>query len=502
VLGQEDGGEARRDRKCRDQRANERITIGARHRAEDLSLDALHCEQRDERRHDDRGGKEHRLVDLQRADQDQAQPIRPGLIVGAGGRACRIGSPSTFRELREQGYALFRPRLEIAVDILHQDDSAVDDDAEIDGADRQQVRVLVAHDQDDDAEKQRERDVRTHDDGTAQIAEKNPLNEEDQEAPENQVMQDRAGRDRDERGAIIEWDELHSGRQTAIAVDLVHCCPHARDHVVRVQRTVHDDDGRHHVVLLVASGFAEARNVPNVDLGHVLDEDRNTFRLGEENVLDVLDAIALRQIGGAPAIHQADAANVDGLLADIDGAAAHIVVGVADRADHLGERDVVGVELIEIDFDLILLRSAAPGIDLHDPGHRKQAALQHPILHGAQVGQPEMGRTHHLITINLADEARALDLRRDIVRKIDVLLQIYRRLLQSEVVIDPVLKHDAHEGQAVERGGPDHVDAWRSGQPDLEGDGIVALHLLGGLPRGLRRNLQDDGRGIGVSLDV
>ena len=47
--------------------------------------------------------------------------------------------------------------LEIPVDILDQDHGGIDDDAEIDGADGQQIGVLAAQRQDDDAEEQRER---------------------------------------------------------------------------------------------------------------------------------------------------------------------------------------------------------------------------------------------------------------------------------------------------------------------------------------------------------
>ena len=70
-------GEARRHREGRDQRADQRISVGPRHRAENLAFDALHGEQRNESRDDDRGGEKHRAVDLQRADQNEPQPVVP-----------------------------------------------------------------------------------------------------------------------------------------------------------------------------------------------------------------------------------------------------------------------------------------------------------------------------------------------------------------------------------------------------------------------------------------
>ena len=82
------------------------------------------------------------------------------------------------------------------------------------------------------------------------------------------------------------------------------------------------------------------------------------------------------------------------------------------------------------------------------------------------------------------------------------MLQTDRGLVEGEVVIDPISKCDANEGQAVKGGRTDDVDAWRCSKADFHGDGVVALHFLGRETGRLRGDLQDDGRGIGVSLDV
>ena len=50
--------------------------------------------------------------------------------------------------------------------------------------------------QDDDAEEQRKRNIHADDDGTAQVAEENPLDQENQQTTENQVVQDRTRGDR------------------------------------------------------------------------------------------------------------------------------------------------------------------------------------------------------------------------------------------------------------------------------------------------------------------
>ena len=68
-LRQQDRGQHRRHREGRDHGAEQRIGIGARHRAENLAFDALHGEQRQERRDGDDDREQDRLVDLDRADQ-------------------------------------------------------------------------------------------------------------------------------------------------------------------------------------------------------------------------------------------------------------------------------------------------------------------------------------------------------------------------------------------------------------------------------------------------
>ncbi len=57
--------------------------------------------------------------------------------------------------------------LKVAVDVFHDDHGGVDDDAEIDGTDGQQIGILAAQYQDDDAEQQREGNVDADDDGAA-----------------------------------------------------------------------------------------------------------------------------------------------------------------------------------------------------------------------------------------------------------------------------------------------------------------------------------------------
>ena len=172
-----------------------------------------------------------------------------------------------------------------------------------------------------------------------------------------------------------------------------------------MQRPVHDDDGSDHIVLFVTAGFAEPRHVADKDVGHILDLDRHAVRLRKHNVLNVVDVIALNQVVVAAAVQKADAADIDRLLAKTDGTAANVDVGVADRGNDLRQRDVVGVELVQIDLNLKLLGRSAPGVDLNDALDLQQAALHDPILDGAKIGQSEIWRTGNLIAIDFTDQA-------------------------------------------------------------------------------------------------
>jgi hypothetical protein len=71
-------------------------------------------------------------------------------------------------------------RLEVAEHVFDQDHRGIDDDAEVDGPNRQKIRVLSHQHEHDHGEEQRKRDIYADDDGAAQIAKENPLNEKNQ----------------------------------------------------------------------------------------------------------------------------------------------------------------------------------------------------------------------------------------------------------------------------------------------------------------------------------
>ena len=99
-------------------------------------------------------------------------------------------------------------RLEIPIDVLDEDHGGIDDDAKIDGADRQEIGVLAEQHHDDDAEEQRERNVRTDNHRAAQVTEEQPLNEKDKKAAVDEIVQHRRSGHVDELGTVIDTESI------------------------------------------------------------------------------------------------------------------------------------------------------------------------------------------------------------------------------------------------------------------------------------------------------
>src|SRR5271165_1231734 len=144
-----------RDRKRRDQTAGDRIGVGLRHRSKDMPLDSGQREQRHEARDDDRGREEDRLADLGGADR-----YRSHLAAEAARRPHSVQNAGPDAEVRR----IFR---EMAKDIFDHDHGGVDDETEIDGADRQQVRGFAAQYHEPDRERERKWNRQRNDHGAA-----------------------------------------------------------------------------------------------------------------------------------------------------------------------------------------------------------------------------------------------------------------------------------------------------------------------------------------------
>ena len=84
---------------------------------------------------------------------------------------------------------------------------------------------------------------------------------------------------------------------------------------------------------------------------------------------------------------QADAADQVLLVALLQIAAAGIGIALSQRGEHLLHRDVVRLELRQIQVHLVLLQEAAERDHVGHAGREPHLALHHPVLQRAQFGE-------------------------------------------------------------------------------------------------------------------
>ena len=295
MLGEQERSDYGGDGEGRDQGPGQRVAVGARHGAEDLALDSLHGEQRHETGHRDERREQNRLVHLHGADQNQPQAIRPVHALALRASAICVGSgpqsPSARRWSRPCLSSVVA--LKIPEDVLDQDDGRIHDDAEIHRAHGQQVGAFAQHHQQNGGEEQRERDVQSHDDRAAKIAQENPLDQEDQQTSENQVVQNRVRGEGDQRRAVVKRNDLDSRRQTPVVIQPVDRLLDLRNHVGGFFRPPLHDDRPDHVVVLVPAQNAEPRPEANRHLADILDQHRDAVLLAQNHILNVVNLVTL-----------------------------------------------------------------------------------------------------------------------------------------------------------------------------------------------------------------
>ncbi len=142
-------------------------------------------------------------------------------------------------------------RGQVAVDVLDHDDRRIDDDAEIDRPDRQQVGRLAADVQHGEGEQQGQRNVDRHDQGRPDVAQEHQQDRRHQGHADEQVLVDRLGREVDQVGAVVVRDDLHARRQVAGLVQLLDLGQHVLQRGQRFLPLAQQDDALDHVVLVV-----------------------------------------------------------------------------------------------------------------------------------------------------------------------------------------------------------------------------------------------------------
>src|SRR5438128_4136848 len=274
-----------RDRENRGTHHRERLGEGQR--VEELALLAREREHRDEGQDDDDHREEDRPPDE------------------AGGLEHGLGHPATVP-------GIDAALLDKAVGVLRDHDGRVDEHADRDGDPRQRHDVgadaQVTHEEEGDQHGERERD--RHDQDRAHVEQEDDVDERDDDRLLDEGPPERVDRPLDERGAVVERDDLHPRREPGCQLRDPLLDP--VDHVDRADAVTGDDDAPDGFVPALEQG-ADAEGVADLHVRHLTDEDWHTPLGAHHDLLDVLDALDQPEA----ADHRPGAARLDNVAADV-----------------------------------------------------------------------------------------------------------------------------------------------------------------------------------------
>ena len=155
---------------------------------------------------------------------------------------------------------------------LHQHHRAVDDDAEIDRAQRDQIGRDAARLQHDERAQQRQRNHRRHDQRGAPVTQEDDQDRDHQQRADHQVLGHRVHGMADQVAAVVDDAQAHARRQAR--AELGDLRLDVRDDVGRVAALGHLDDAFDHAVLFVERDHARARAVADRHLADVRHQHR------------------------------------------------------------------------------------------------------------------------------------------------------------------------------------------------------------------------------------
>ena len=145
------------------------------------------------------------------------------------------------------------------------------------------------------------------------------------------------------------------------------------------------------LVAIVHADDSQPRRVADLDVGDIGHRDRSRLVGLQHDVADVVERV-----------DEADAANVEGLLADAQIVAAGVGVGVRDRADQGRERNLVVGQLLRIDIDVVFLGQSAETGNVDHAGNGLELLLEDPVLDLLLLDQIVIG-TLDRVAIDFAD---------------------------------------------------------------------------------------------------
>ncbi len=425
-----------------DRRGQHGERLGERQRVEEFPFLAGQREDRDEGEQDDRHREEDRSSDQPRRFEDR---VPHGLPIAW----------------------IDTTTLDIPERVLHDDDARVDQHADGDRDARQahDVRgdagVIHAEEGDEHGQRQRQR----HDEDRAEVHQEDDLRKRDERDFLDERRTQRVHRLRDQRGAVVERNNAHAGRQAR--ADLRDAGLHAVDHLLRVGAAAGDDDAAHDFVPPFHQR-CDPERVADVHLRHLAHVDRHASRRADDDLLDVVDRF-----------NQPDAADDRPRAVCLEHVAADILIAVADRFDDGAERQVVRTKPGWVDVDLVLLDLPADRRHFSNARDGVELVLDEPVLDATQVAQ------RVAVALDGVPEDVAHSRRVGSQRRRGALGHLGRDQAEAledararEVLVHVVLEHHVDHREAERGLRPDDAHTRQALEVDRERVADLILHLL------------------------
>ena len=266
-------------------------------------------------------------------------------------------------------------------DVLDEDHGAVDDQAEVDRAEAHEVRRDARLDHPREGEEHRERDRGGDDEAGAHVARGTAKSTATTRMPAlEQVRLDRADHAAHEVGPVVDTGRsgCPSGRRRLELLDGLAGAGRDLEGVLAREHLDEADDGL--AVAVRASRRRSGASRPS----------RTCATL--PTVTGVPSGPAFRTIFSMSASEPTRPSPADDVLLPVvlDVAAARVRVAPPDGLEDLLQGEAVGPELRGIDDDLVLLRNAAPGVDLGDARHRPQPRRDRPSRGSSAAPSPRL----------------------------------------------------------------------------------------------------------------
>ena len=374
------------------------------------------------------------------------------------------------------------------MDILHHHHRPIHQDAEVDRADREQVRRNVPQVETDRSEEERQRDGHRHDEPGAGVHQEEDQDQHHQHDPARQVPRHRPNSEMDQVAPVVERVDLHVFREHRL-VELVGLGLHAPEHRLGLLPGAHEHHALHGVGPVVEAEKSQAGRVADLHPPDVTHQDRGTVLDREHYAPDVLRG------------HQApQPAHVVELPAlGVEAAASVAVVGPQRGRDGGNGKPGAG-HFGRVKQHLVLHGLPAEWREVRDARHRLVRFAQDPVLDGLELHRRAVGAVEDVPVHQPRRREERRDARGHPLGHLDV-AEPLEHLLAREVRIGAVPEHHPDIRETVEGDGPLHVEPGQAVHLGFHRNREQPLDFLGGMARPLGDNLHLRRREVGIGID-